>query len=283
MWDKPTGESDELQKQLDHFVDDLDHLNELPGDHAGEAVSSELDDNDMSWLDVEQESIDRESTLPMDDYATDLFEGESSPPERPFKFLFGLFAGSTVSVLALLWFFWPNTDMPLLPSQMTQDEQRENAPVVADESFAESQKQATTVLSATEQTATAESVAATLPVVTTAPDQIAAAVMAEQKAEHQDSSHHAAAATTTVPEQKQLLAVNVNLGLFRDAPGTHGKVIARLKRGTVVLSLYRQGDWYRIRFPDGRKVWAHSDILAATKNSSAAEEVAAPALSPSQA
>jgi len=280
MWNKPTGESDKLQKQLDHFVDDLDHLNESPGGHAGEGGLGELDDNDMSWLDSEPEGIDQESMLPIDDYAADLFEGESSTPERPFKFLFGLFVGSTASVLALLWFFWPNTDGPLLQQpQLAQNEHRVMAAVVPDEPVGESHGQAGDTPPATEHVAAEEPEAVSVPVVAhilpvITPEKKPVPVVAAVKKEIPESSNPAA---TGVQEQKQLLTVDVSLGVIRDAPGRDGKVLARLKKGTVVLTLFRQGDWYRVRFPDGRQAWGYKTIFAAAPAAPDSESTTQPA------
>lgn len=70
-----------------------------------------------------------------------------------------------------------------------------------------------------------------------------------------------------LPEQgtfnpHKFLTVTANIALIRTSPD-HGRIVSRLQKGTVVRVIAREGDWYRIRFPDGRIVWGHKDLFSA--------------------
>jgi len=280
MWKKSTGESADMQNKLDHLVDELDHLDESFANHTYEDTS---DESDMSWLDADDHGMQQGSDMPHADYSTDMFEGETQG-RRPFKFLFGLFAVSTSLMLALLWLFWPNTtDINSSVSQSVAQHDVKATPDTpaalgeADESTAVAQLSPDPVEGkpAAAQDNPVPANAAEAPEVASKKVELtknvaplpADTVKGQQSSADDSQPAVQAAANTTVEKEthSQLLTVDVHLGLIRDAPGAQGKVVARLKRGTVVLSLFRQGDWYRIRFPDGREVWGNKAIFAVAK------------------
>ncbi|WP_018293597.1 SH3 domain-containing protein [Mariprofundus ferrooxydans] len=281
MWKKSTGESADMQNRLDHLVDELDHLDESFANHTYEDTS---DESDMSWLDADDHGMQQGRDMPHADYSTDMFEGETQG-RRPFKFLFGLFAVSTSLMLALLWFFWPNTtDINSSVSQSVAQHDVKATPDTpaaldaADESTAVAQLSPDPVEGkpAAAQDNPVPANAADVPEVASKKVEVtknvaplpAGIVKSQQHASAANQQPAVQAAANTAVEkdmQRQLLTVDVHLGLIRDAPGSQGKVVARLKRGTVVLSLFRQGDWYRIRFPDSREAWGNKAIFAVAK------------------
>jgi len=275
MKKKPIGESADMQRRLDHFVNDLDHLDESLAGPDYEPALDDHDDGGMSWLQGEDDAMQQES--PMGDYSADLFE-DGEPARRPFKFLFGLFSVSATLILALLWFLWPDTGVnnPELQSVTQGDSGGMSAAVAPVASLHVSDDVSMNALTDSpvvpveSDVAVTEDVAAVavLPeAVTRAPEvtkatplPVTTAKVAEAAISSEDI-RPVAGSDVERDVQKNLLKIGVHLGLIRDAPGPQGKVIARLKKGTVVLTLYREGDWYRVRFPDDREAWAHQSIF----------------------
>ncbi|EAU53569.1 SH3 domain-containing protein [Mariprofundus ferrooxydans] len=280
MWKKSTEESADMQNRLDHLVDELDHLDESFANHTYEDTS---DESDMSWLDADDHGMQQGNDMPHADYSTDMFEGEAQG-RRPFKFLFGLFAVSTSLMLALLWFFWPNTTD--INSSVSQSVAQHDVKATPDAPAASGEAdQSTAVAQSSPDPVEDKPAAQDNPVPASAADvpevapkkvevtkNVAPLPAGIVKSQQQSSAANQQpavqpAANTAVEKdmQRQLLTVDVHLGLIRDAPGSEGKVVARLKRGTVVLSLFRQGDWYRIRLPDSREAWGNKVIFAIAK------------------
>lgn len=58
------------------------------------------------------------------------------------------------------------------------------------------------------------------------------------------------------------LEVLVTVGLIREQPTTQSKVIARLRKGDMVLALANRGEWHAVELKDGSLGWAHQNILS---------------------
>ncbi len=58
--------------------------------------------------------------------------------------------------------------------------------------------------------------------------------------------------------QKYVLAP---VGNGREAPDTNSRVVVRLKKGTTVKAMLRQGEWYQIQLGDGTNAWSHQSIF----------------------
>ncbi|EFO81763.1 hypothetical protein OSCT_0340 [Oscillochloris trichoides DG-6] len=62
---------------------------------------------------------------------------------------------------------------------------------------------------------------------------------------------------TPIPPQAEA-TINANL---RSGPSTNTAVVAVVRKGTQVGLLERQGDWYRVRTPDGTQGWMANTVL----------------------
>lgn len=58
------------------------------------------------------------------------------------------------------------------------------------------------------------------------------------------------------------LEVLVTVGLVREQPKTQSRVIAKIRKGDIVLALANRGEWYAIEIKDGSLGWAHQSILS---------------------
>ena len=54
----------------------------------------------------------------------------------------------------------------------------------------------------------------------------------------------------------------LTLANFRAAPGTSGRIVAVLRKGTRVDVLEARNQWYRVRLADGREGWVAESVTA---------------------
>jgi len=66
---------------------------------------------------------------------------------------------------------------------------------------------------------------------------------------------------TAADKVESLLTVTVNIGNIRNLPNSSGDVLFRLKLGSVVTQLKREGDWFQVRLANGTVAWAHESIF----------------------
>jgi uncharacterized protein YgiM (DUF1202 family) len=65
-------------------------------------------------------------------------------------------------------------------------------------------------------------------------------------------------------ESARALFIKTSLANFREAPGTRGRILAVLRKGTRVDVLEARNQWYRVRLADGREGWVAESVTAAT-------------------
>lgn len=63
------------------------------------------------------------------------------------------------------------------------------------------------------------------------------------------------------PEETRSLVVTVDVGNFRRDPHPKSQIIYKLERGSEVLAIGSEGEWYHIRMRNGVQVWAHQSIF----------------------
>ncbi|PJA31310.1 MAG: hypothetical protein CO187_10080, partial [Zetaproteobacteria bacterium CG_4_9_14_3_um_filter_53_7] len=85
------------------------------------------------------------------------------------------------------------------------------------------------------------------------------ALTANKQASGVEASIPMPALATEVVETK-LLTVTVRLGNIRSEPNPGAEVLFRLKKGTQVIALKREGDWLQVRIND-TLAWAHHSIF----------------------
>ncbi|MDX8406381.1 MAG: SH3 domain-containing protein [Mariprofundus sp.] len=221
MAGKPTEEPENFQRQLNSFVEGLDHQL-MESDATSRNDKSEPDGASAVTAAESMESVQA-----------------SVDTGHRFKILFGLFAGSTALMLSLIWFVWP----------VVQVEQAGDAA---------SAKATETISSPVVQPTRPDlpAVESDAPVPTV--EHAGTRALAPPEAEAVQASLGVEQAY-----RPQLRTVGVNVGLIRSAPGKEGRVVARLRRGTGVRTVSRQGDWLQVHFPGGRNGWGHRDIFAA--------------------
>jgi uncharacterized protein YgiM (DUF1202 family) len=64
-------------------------------------------------------------------------------------------------------------------------------------------------------------------------------------------------------ESARALFIKTSLANFREAPGTRGRILAVLRKGTRVDVLEARSQWYRVRLADGREGWVAESVTAA--------------------
>ncbi len=62
---------------------------------------------------------------------------------------------------------------------------------------------------------------------------------------------------------QQILAVKTNGARVRKAPSLDAPILDQRYQGDPVVFLESQGEWFRIRLPDGTEGWAHQSLFAA--------------------
>jgi uncharacterized protein YgiM (DUF1202 family) len=68
----------------------------------------------------------------------------------------------------------------------------------------------------------------------------------------------------TPMESARALYIKASLANFREAPGTSGRILAVLRKGTRVDVLEARNQWYRVRLADGREGWVAESVTTAT-------------------
>lgn len=56
--------------------------------------------------------------------------------------------------------------------------------------------------------------------------------------------------------------IRVTTANIRTQPSMTAAIVTRLKQGTAVDTISRQGDWFAVKLPDGRLGWAHQKLFA---------------------
>ncbi|TLS67805.1 hypothetical protein FEF65_04970 [Mariprofundus erugo] len=79
-----------------------------------------------------------------------------------------------------------------------------------------------------------------------------------------EKSSETAATTEPLPTGRysphKFPVVTADIAVIRESP-VDGNIVARLRKGTMVRAIGREGDWLHIRFPNGRLVWGHKDLF----------------------
>jgi uncharacterized protein YgiM (DUF1202 family) len=68
----------------------------------------------------------------------------------------------------------------------------------------------------------------------------------------------------TPMESARALYIKTMLANFREAPGTTGRILAVLRKGTRVDVLEARNQWYRVRLADGREGWVAESVTTTT-------------------
>jgi len=279
MWSKPTGKPADIQNRMDHFINELDHLDESMNAHQ-EADPFD-DDGAMSWMSEGDETTP--SQVSQGDHLDDVFEEpEENGASSSGSPVLGFLAAGAVLVSGVLWFVWPAADSPEVNQPVSQMATIEHAKVppsvVAQQAGASDREPAARVTRAAVVHGSKTSIPTPSSDKTPRGQASLAAKATQQVVAKKHPSptqtivkakrHGAAKVVTSTTAHRtkleghsKLLTVSVHLGLIRDAPNKTGKVVARLKKGTQVVGLSREGDWYKVRFPDGRIVWGHRSIF----------------------
>ncbi len=63
-------------------------------------------------------------------------------------------------------------------------------------------------------------------------------------------------------ESARAVFIKTSLANFRAAPGTSGRIVAVLRKGTRVDVLEARNQWYRVRLADGREGWVAESVTA---------------------
>lgn len=88
-----------------------------------------------------------------------------------------------------------------------------------------------------------------------------AEAVSEQAMAKAEAVMAAAPAAASVTPKPVTLTIAVNIGNIRNQPGPHGAIVAKLKRGSVVTRLGRQGAWNKVKLANGRVAWGHDSIF----------------------
>ena len=62
------------------------------------------------------------------------------------------------------------------------------------------------------------------------------------------------------PEPTATLYIKTSFANFREAPGTKGRIVAVLRKGTRIDVLEERDQWYRVRLADGREGWVAESV-----------------------
>jgi len=244
---KTTG----MQGQLDMFVESLDHQLDtstqpanVPGSPSRKGV------------------LEPASGLPMD-----VSDGGGSLAQ-----LVAVFAVLTVLMLVVIWYFWPD------PLTLDDDASPVSGQVASSHTPAMAEVSSGAEKSRNELTSQVEIPAsASLSVSSADKESIASRVSNPVVVSgSEETVMEASAGAVTQQQWPQLQAVSVDLALTRDAPNRHGKIVARLGRGTVVNVVGQQDDWLHIALPDGRQLWGYHELFKPAAGSVAAPVSATP-------
>ena len=68
---------------------------------------------------------------------------------------------------------------------------------------------------------------------------------------------------TAAPQVTRVLVIRPAQANFRAAPGTNGRIVAVLRKGTRVEVLEARNQWYRVKLADGREGWIAESVAGA--------------------
>jgi uncharacterized protein YgiM (DUF1202 family) len=69
---------------------------------------------------------------------------------------------------------------------------------------------------------------------------------------------------TAAPQATRALFIRRARANFRATPGTNGRIVAVLRKGTRVEVLEARNQWYRVKLADGREGWIAESVAGAT-------------------
>jgi len=237
-----THQFDKRQQKLDHELDELiDNLNFHPDFSMPKPPLALREKEDGVRAKIHTPS--KRHLAPAVQQTTSRLPTRSS---SHFNILATAFSGATVMILALSWFNWPTSqwNWPYVPPQI----------VLAD---------------TTEPVASASVVDTAVPVasaniVDTAPNKSNAlnTILAVNPA----GAGHETEPARQKSAVDNLLKIVPPVGIIRSEPGLQGDRISGLARGSLVVKLGRQGDWFRVRLPNNREGWAYKTIVTPAMN-----------------
>jgi uncharacterized protein YgiM (DUF1202 family) len=68
---------------------------------------------------------------------------------------------------------------------------------------------------------------------------------------------------TAAPQPTRALFIRPAQANFRAAPGTNGRIVAVLRKGTRVEVVEARNQWYRVKLADGREGWIAASVAGA--------------------
>jgi len=183
-------------------------------------------------------------------------------PANSVKNISRLSIAAVVIIAAVIWVIWPGTtvettvvppEQPVIEKEVASEMITEplDSPAAIEPEVAEPEKES--VLPEPTDTAAAGNASAK--------DTSNGTVVAKQELVVKSPVH--AAATPTVSDEtinNSVLTVTAIVGNIRSEPNTGAEILFRLKQGTKVFALKREGDWVQVRIK-GTQVWAHHSIF----------------------
>jgi len=194
-----------------------------------------------------------------------------------FNALTAVFSVASIMILAVSWSLWPAShwNWPYAPPEMQRvdiagsvasaEMLDSTVPVVSTETLDSTVPVASTeMLDSTEPVVSAEMLDSTASVASTevadtAPDK--SNLLNTMLAANPAGAGNNAVLVQQNPVVENILEIVSPIGRIRSEPGLHGKVVARLERGSLVVELGRQGDWFRVRLSDNQEAWAYKNIV----------------------
>jgi len=255
-----------IQEQADPFIDGLRRQLDTLMQQGGPRSVSQLHRTDMVDA-LPQEHVSSSDTATAS-VSTGFVDEQSDSRSSRSVLGAGIWIIGAAMIMVVLWYFWAGF-------QNSSGEQLRagNASMPADSAavaLAQHQRQETTLASQApmpgNQTVSendrAEAVrAGGKPVAGGASAVPDAAGEDERAAGISENSKSAAASVQARPSSNMALEIGAAIGRVRIKPDLRSKVVARLKRGSLVTMLARKGDWYHIRMANGKTGWAHHSIF----------------------